>query len=110
MKFTVMIDYKAGIKNGFDYMQLEAKNLIDAIAEADSLWTDSIYLMKIMQKVSKIETECFGQVKNEKYEAVLCRRSYGWHLCNADNCERATVVYKKWLTNNRNDIWYEIVS
>lgn len=110
MKFTVMIDYKAGIKNGFDYVQLEAKNLIDAIAEADSLWTDSIYLMKIMQKVSKIETALFGQVKYETYKAVLCRRSYGWHLCNAVNSEQATVVYKKWLTYNRNDIWYEFAS
>ena len=86
MKFTLCIDYKAANKKGLEYMELNATTLEDAISEADDKWNDDIYLMKIMKKVGKTERQNGGW-KTEKFEAVLCRRSFGWHLNNRKNSE-----------------------
>ena len=92
MKFVLYIDYKAMLTNAnnerFSYTAMTAKTLEEAIAEADKLWDAGIYLMRIMKKTSK------GNAKYgvDTYEAVLCRRSYGWHLNNKDNSENHHAV------------------
>lgn len=85
MKFTLCIDYKASTKKGLDYITMNANSIEEAIEEADEKWSADIYLMKIMKKSGKTERE--NGWKIEEYDAILCRRSYGWHLNNKKNSE-----------------------
>ena len=111
MKYTLYIDYKASVAswkdtNSYKYISMDAKNLEEAIAEADSLWNDSIYLMRIMKKEGKIGRA--DGAKFETYKAILCRRSYGWHRNTEENSESIHVVNKYWLVDNKAITWYEI--
>jgi len=111
MKYVIYTDYKANSPKSYNYEAIEAKTLEEAIEKADALWNaeaDSIYLMRIMKKVGKVETPYHAGYKFETYEAILCRRSYGWHRNTTENAEGSHRVNKNWLTNNRNEIWYEI--
>ena len=96
MKYMIYIDYKADYKGGsnYCYKPIEAKTLEEAIEIADSLWNENIYLARIMKKIGNIEK--VDGCKVVTYEAVLCRRSYGWHLNNKANCESAHYA-KRWI-------------
>lgn len=110
MKFVICVDYKASYKPlTLDWVAIEAKTLEEAIETADKMWNpETCYLMKIMKKVGKIEVPYHAGYKFETYEAILCRRSYGWHRNVAENGEGELRVTKNWLTKDRNDVWYEI--
>ena len=83
MKFALYIDNKDG--KTYSYNEMNANDLESAIKEADEAWNEGIYLMRIMKKVGKVEKE--NDYKYETYEAILCRRSYGWHRNDKENCE-----------------------
>ena len=110
MKFVICTDYKASYKPmTLEYEAIEAKTLEEAIEIADKMWNpETCYLMQIMKKVGKIEAPYHAGYKYETYEAILCRRSFGWHRNTAENCEGEHRVNKNWLTNDRNCVWYEI--
>lgn len=82
-KFVLYIDYK---KTGsYSYKTMKATNIVDAIIEADEAYDqDSIYLMRIMEKVGKTVKE--NDYKVEMYKAVMCKRS-AWHKNDKENCE-----------------------
>lgn len=107
-KFIAYIDYKAGYKadcgKDFEYVPLNAKSLIEAIAEVDTMWNDKIYLIRIMQKDGKIEK--VEDYKTERYKAILCRRSYGWHQNTEEYSESEHVVKKCYTEDWEN---YEII-
>lgn len=89
MKFVIYFDYSAESRKQYEYMAMEAKDLETAIAEADEKIKaneEPIYLTRIMKKVGKIEKDSCG-IKYEHFEAVLCRRSCGWHINNRQNYE-----------------------
>ena len=108
MKFIVYFDNKAGHKNPYGYEEIEAKTLEEAIEAADKMWNEDRYLMRIMKKVGKIEKPYHAGYAFETYEAILCRRSYGWHRNTIENSESEHRANKCWLTSNRNEIWFEI--
>lgn len=89
MTYALYIDNKAGIPfmdgKTYCYNIMDATDLEAAIKEADEAWNEGVYLMRIMKKVGKIEKE--NDIKFETYEAVLCRRSNGWHRNTKENCE-----------------------
>lgn len=85
MKFVLCIDYKAATNKGLEYMVMDAKNELEAIAEADSKWNDEIYMMQIMKQDGKVDRTNDWRVT--KYTAILARRSHGWHLNNKENSE-----------------------
>lgn len=85
MKFVLYIDYLAG-STSYTYIPMQAKSLEAAISEADEHWSDNIYLARIMKQYGKAEKR-EGCKKVETYRALLCRRSFGWHLNNAANSE-----------------------
>lgn len=81
MKYIIYIDYKADYTaNGgkdSEFIKSEAKTLLDAIAEADALYNGNVYLIRIMEaitKPSKVE-----DYSAQTYHAVLAKRSAGWH-------------------------------
>lgn len=87
MKFALYIDYKTkNNQSRYEYKVLEAKTLEEAIAEAENEWNDTIYLAQIMKKVGKIE-KVESNIKQETFEAILCKRSNGWHLNDTKNGE-----------------------
>lgn len=102
-KFVIYTDNKSNSKTptdpGYEYKLIEAEGIEEAIEIADSMWNDGIYLMRIMKKVGKIQKED-GEWRAETYEAVLARRSFGWHLNNEKNSECRHVA-KRHYTNSR---------
>ena len=105
MKFIIYTDYMSEAKKSYEYLPMIAKNLEEAIEEADRAIAENnepIYLTRIMKKVGKVTKE--ENYKREDFEAVLCRRSYGWHRNTAENGEnehRAKRCYSKDFE------WYE---
>lgn len=100
-KFAIYTDYKAGQgpRCGYDYEAIEAESILEAIDIADSKFNDKVYLMRIMEKTGKIE-KVNSDWNAETYEAVLCRRSYGWHRNTIDNSESKHVA-KRFFTNSK---------
>lgn len=107
MKFVIYVDYKANPR--YDYTAIEAADLEEAIEIADKMWdSDTMYLMRIMKKVSKVITPYHADYKFETYEAILCKRNSGWHRNTAENSEGEHKVNKNWSTKYKDEIWYEI--
>lgn len=99
-KFVLYIDYKAneGPACGYAYKKIEAKDLMEAIQKADNAFSQRVYLMQIMEKTGKVEKE-EGGWKNETFEAVLCRRSYGWHRNTKENSEAEHIAKRHYKGN-----------
>lgn len=81
MTYALYIDYRSEAMKSYEYMTLMAKNLEEAIEEAEArlhLESEPIYLARIMKKVGKVEKQEDGW-KATRFEAILCKRSCGWH-------------------------------
>ena len=88
MKYILYTDYCAGQNKQYEYRELSAKTLLEAIGEADKIRKSDpleIYLTRIMEYHSTEKEE--GCSKKEIYRAVLCERSHGWHLNDIMNSE-----------------------
>lgn len=77
-KYILCIDYKANVKNGFEWAEIDARSEMDAMAKADEILSskENVYLAKILKKIGAVH-------KNEgavcaDYVTILCRRSCGW--------------------------------
>lgn len=79
MKYILYIDYRASYKPMFsEYKPLEAKNIKDAIIEADAMYnTDTMYLIRIMEKTGKVE-RVESDIKAQTYTAIMEKRSTKW--------------------------------
>lgn len=96
MKYLLYIDYVSADPRVMEYRNMEASNLLDAIEEADKAWDEldgSVYLMRIMEATSKIYKKEYGY--GQKFKAVLCRRSFGWHLNTHKNSESYHIVERQ---------------
>ena len=88
-KYIAIVDFKSTVRKGFDHVELNAKTILEAMDEASKLKTEDVYLVKIAEKIGKIEKR--EGAKRAKYTEILCFRSFGWHPCNSDNCESSSV-------------------
>ncbi|MBQ6840434.1 MAG: hypothetical protein IJO45_07045 [Oscillospiraceae bacterium] len=109
MKFVIYTDYRANKKTPYEYELIEAADLLEAIYKADELWKvkteddeKAVYLMRIMQKEGKTERK--EGYREEKYRAVLCRRSFGWHLNDMKNSESEHTTTRCF---NKDISWFE---
>ena len=111
MKFLIYFDYCGDYYPGFRYLPIDAKTLSDAIITADQMWdSKKHYIMKIMERTSKVVTPYKAGYKFEEYTAILTkRRTGGWHMNNEENSEQEHKVNKKWLTTDKNCVWFEVV-
>ena len=97
MKYILYIDYKANSGKSYEYRAMTAKNLIEAITEADEIHNpETMYLIRIMEKIGKVEKE--NNYKVQYYKAIMCKRS-DWHLNNPENCEN--IHFAKRSYNNK---------
>ena len=85
MTYLALIDYKANKgNNGFDYKEIEAKNVVEAILVADHMINnDDIYLIKLMKKEGKAE-KIGGGIKATKFKSFMVRRQCNWHASDTD--------------------------
>ena len=91
-EYILVIDWKAEKRkpysDPFTYKLLSAKNIFEAMNEAEKKIDDTVYLVKLLQKTSKIDNE---EQPDESlgiiYSAVLCNRKNGWHTNDYDHGE-----------------------
>ena len=100
-KYIIYIDYKAIYKvNGgesYKYISAKAKNLLEAIAEADALYNENVYLIRIME--SDIKPAKVGKYRMQTFHAVLARRCAGWHRNSSEFCENVHMAMRTWSKN-----------
>lgn len=91
MKFVLYIDYLTGEhRKGYEYIPMKAKNILEAIHEADAIHNpDTMYLVRIMQSVGKVEKE--NGYKTKIYKAIECKRTK-WHENTEENGEQVHFV------------------
>lgn len=102
MKYVLYIDYRASYKPMYsEYKPLEAKNIKEAIIEADAMHNaDTMYLIRIMEKTGKVE-KVESDIKAQIYTAIMEKRSTKWAAM--DRQHQVKHFYAKFGD------WYEIV-
>lgn len=88
-KYIAIVDFKAATGKGLGYHDLNAKSLLDAMAEAESLNADNVYRLSIAEKFGKSERR--EGAKRTAYKEILAQRSCGWHACDNEHCENSAV-------------------
>lgn len=101
MKYILYIDYRVSCKPlTFEYRTMNAKNLAEAIIEADAIHDqETMYLIKIMEKRGKVE-KVDSDVKAQTYTAILEKRSTKWAA--AERCHSVKHFMAKFAD------WFEI--
>ena len=84
-KYIATIDYMAGEKKSFDFYDLAAKNLLDAMSEAGQYFGENVYMVRIAEKSSSVFKEEYG--KRVEYTEILSHRCHDWHPCDAAHSE-----------------------
>lgn len=105
MAYVLYIDYKAGHQPDMEYKVLYVEDLLDAIAEADTLMAENsdVYLMRIMQENSEMKETRYHAENGEsrvllkvEYKAILCKRNTSpesdWHLNTEKHGEAEHIV------------------
>ena len=92
--FVAIIDYKAGKGpvRGFDFIELSAKNILEAMNEAGKLMTEDVYLIKIAEKAGVYNIGEYSEIGRIIYRSVLVCRSFGWYPSTEENGEQATLI------------------
>lgn len=105
MKYLILIDYKANKgNNGFDYKEIDVKDVTEAIITADRMINDNdIYLIKLLKKAGKTEKIEDG-IKATPYKSFLVRRQHNWHASDKDG-ENVTTVNKY---SSKFGTWFDI--
>ena len=102
MKYVLYIDYCAGAKKDIEYRDLLAKNIEEAIEEAEKEILKAgifgeIYLARIMKRYNSRTHKELG-IKEEDFEAIMCKRTI-WRRNIPENGENEQRVrrseYKK---------------
>lgn len=108
MKYVIYIDYKSSYKPMYsEYKPLTAKNIKEAIIEADTMHdADTMYLIRIMQKVGKVE-KVESDVKAQTYEAIMEKRSTKWAAMDGEQTYNGRHQVKHFYAKFGD--WYEIV-
>lgn len=104
MKYVLYIDYCAGAKKQFEYMDLPAKTIEEAIEKAEeTIWAHErkngeVYLARILKRTGTIPCVTDPCEKWETFSGHMCKRTV-WHRNTAENGEREhniiRVTYKK---------------
>lgn len=96
--FAIYFDYMTEAKKSYEYIDMQAKDLEEAIEEADLMIAKNdqpIYLTRIMKKTGKTVRK--DGVASSDYTAILCKRSHGWHRNIEKNGENEHIA-TRWET------------
>lgn len=108
MKYIIYIDYKSSYKPMYsEYKPLTAKNIKEAIIEADAMHdVDIMYLIRIMEKTGKVE-KVESDVKAQTYEAIMEKRSTKWAAMDGAQTYNGQHQVRHFYAKFGD--WYEIV-
>lgn len=101
MKYVLYIDYLSGkASKPYAYRALNAKNLGEAILEAD-MWYDprNVYLVRIMVKDGAVEHPERG-VSAQRYTSRYEKRSFNWRVYDE-------TVHTVKQVKMRHNAWFE---
>lgn len=77
-KYIAVIDYKASYKSGFDFLEMNSKNIVDAMEEVNKrIDMENVYMVSIAEKFGNIERPNKGE-KIINYKMKVEKRSCGW--------------------------------
>lgn len=107
MKYVLYIDYRASYKPMYsEYKPLEAKNIKEAIIEADAMHNaDTMYLVRIMEKTGKVE-KVESDIKFQTYTAIMEKRSTKWAAMDEEQTYNGQHQVKHFYAKFGD--WYEI--
>lgn len=106
MKYIVVVDQR-GCK-GFDIHDLRANNLVEAMSEAERFWNGSVYLIRIAERVGRIERREGNKIA--KFREIICNRWHGWHPCDNDHSETSVTWTRYESIKHPEMLSYEIYS
>lgn len=108
MKYVIYIDYRASYKHMYsEYKPLAAKNIKDAIIEADAMHDpETMYLIRIMEKTGRVE-KVESDVKAQTYTAVMEKRSTKWAAMDGERTYNGRHQVRHFYAKFGD--WYEIV-
>lgn len=76
---------------GLYYKTLTATSILEAMAEAESHYNETTYLITIAEKTGNADTNTDGIIYRE---ILTTRGNYNWHICNDAHGELpATIAY-----------------
>jgi uncharacterized caspase-like protein len=98
MKYILYIDYRASYKPmTVEYRELNAKNIGEAIIEADAIHNEeTMYLLQLMEKSGKVE-KVESDIKAQTYTAIMEKRSSKWMTNeHPHNAKRFMTKFGSW--------------
>lgn len=105
-KYVLYIDYQRSCD--FQYLDLEASDIADAMTKADAICRDSkrpVYLMRVMVEVKGSSEKLERGLNRKAFKAFICNRGNGWHPNSFDYSEGEHIVYKY---TNRYTTWFDM--
>lgn len=92
-KFIMTVDYKAGHFPPFEHYELNAKNLAEAMNEAEEQreYENDVYMIFISEKQGNNFKGLFGE-KCTNYTASICNRGNGWHTVDHKHSENPFMI------------------
>lgn len=85
--YVVRLDYSTSMR--YEYIKLEATDLLGAMSEAERYFGEDIYLLDIFQKTDIIDDV---EVSILYKGTVRSRRKGSWHVCDADHYESPCAI------------------
>ena len=101
--FVAVIDYRAG-KGALKAVELKAKDMIEAMNEAENLIDESVYMIQLAKRIGNVVKTDYG--KDYHFLTVLCNRGNGWHANDDKHGEVSSEVVISVATMGFT--WYEI--
>lgn len=94
MRYVAIIDFKTGTGKMFE-CKIISEDLILAMTEAEGMMDDSVYLVKIAEKVTKTKRK--NKCRIAKYAEIIVNRGHGWNICDSAHAESSNLweVYEK---------------
>lgn len=100
-KHSTFFDYATENKNHYVCVFLNSENILNAMNEAEKLFNENVYFIRIMENVGKNENT--SGLRKAKYNEILCNRGEGWHVCSLKRGEHA--IQWECETNNKYINW-----
>ena len=97
MRYVAIIDFMTGTGKMFE-CKILSDDLILAMTEAEGMMDESVYLVKIAEKVTKTERK--NKCRIAKYAEILVNRGHGWNICDSAHGENSN-LWEVWEKDGR---------
>ena len=88
MRYVAIIDFKTETGKMFE-CKIISEDLILAMTEAEGMMDESVYLVKIAEKVTKTERK--NKCRVAKYAEIMVNRGHGWNICDSTHGESSNL-------------------